>query len=134
MIKRKQILTEAHEVPANGRPTEVKVGYRTLKIKYVNPSFILDDMTESYGEYRAREGVIYIQDKLCGQERCNTTWHEILHAVVYVFSLNHPNGPLNEEDAEDFTVNTISNAMMGVYRDNPWLLDMLKNHLNENDS
>ena len=134
MIKKKQILTEAHEVPANGRPTEVKVGYRTLKIKYVNPSFILDDMTESYGEYRAREGVIYIQDKLCGQECCNTTRHEILHAVVYVFSLNQANGPLKEEDAEELTVNTISNAMMGVYRDNPWLLDMLKNHLNENDS
>ena len=62
--KRKTRLSDANEVPANGRPTEVKVGYRTIKIKYVNPSFILDDMTESYGEYRAREGVIYIQDSL----------------------------------------------------------------------
>ena len=51
-----------------------------------------------------------------------------------MFSLNQANGPLKEEDAEELTVNTISNAMMGVYRDNPWLLDMLKNHLNENDS
>ena len=73
--KRKTRLSDANEVPANGRPTEVKVGYRTIKIKYVNPSFILDDMTESYGEYRAREGVIYIQDSLAPQERCNTTWH-----------------------------------------------------------
>ncbi len=48
--KRKTRLSDANEVPANGRPTEVKVGYRTIKIKYVNPSFILDDMTESYGE------------------------------------------------------------------------------------
>ncbi|GIR55703.1 MAG: hypothetical protein CM15mP62_31740 [Rhodospirillaceae bacterium] len=41
----------------------------------------MDDMTDSYGEYRAREGVIYIQDALgFPQERCNTTWHEILHA------------------------------------------------------
>ncbi len=134
MMRKKQKLTEAHEVPADGRPTEVKVGYRTLRIKYVNPSFILDDMTDCYGEYRAREGVIYIQNKLCGQERCNTTWHEILHAVVYIYSLNQANGPLKEEDAEELTVNTISNAMMGVYIDNPWLLDMLKKHLNENDN
>ena len=41
MIKKKQILTEAHEVPANGRPTEVKVGYRTLKIKYLQISSLL---------------------------------------------------------------------------------------------
>jgi hypothetical protein len=33
-----------------------------------------------------------------------------------------------------FMFNTISNAMMGVYRDNPWLLDMLKKHLNEIDN
>jgi len=134
MIRKKQTLTEAHEVPANSRPTEVKVGYRTIKIKYVNPSFVLDDMTDSYGEYRAREGVIYIQDALVGQERCNTTWHEILHAVVYIAGLNQANGPLKEDDAEELTVNTISNFMMGVYRDNPWLLDMLKKHLNESEN
>jgi len=134
MIRKKQILTEAHEVPANGRPTEVKVGYRTIKIKYVNPSFVLDDMTDSYGEYRAREGVIYIQDSLVGQERCNTTWHEILHSVVYIAGLNQANGPLKEDDAEELVVNQISNFMMGVYRDNPWLLDMLKKHLDEVDN
>ena len=94
----------------------------------------MDDMTDSYGEYRAREGVIYVQDSLVGQERCNTTWHEILHAVVYIYSLNQANGPLKEDDAEELVVNTISNAMMGVYRDNPWLLDMLKKHLNDIDN
>ena len=53
---------------------------------------------------------------------------------VYIFSLNHANGPLKEDDAEELVVNTISNAMMGVYRDNPWLLDMLKKNLNEIDN
>ena len=127
-------LRHSDEVPARGRPTRVKIGYRTVKIKYVNPDFIKDDMTDSYGEYRPREGVIYIQDKLSQQERCNTTWHEILHAAVYIYSLNQANGPLKEDDAEELVVNTISNAMMGVYRDNPWLLDMLKKHLNDIDN
>tara|TARA_R100000700_G_C3165123_1_gene140341 strand:- start:1018 stop:1413 length:396 start_codon:yes stop_codon:yes gene_type:complete len=116
-------------VEPNGRPTLVKVGYRDIQIKYIKPDFIMDDMTESYGEYRPREGVIYIQDALCGQERCNTTWHEILHAVIYISGLNQANGPLKEDDAEELTVNQISNFMMGVYRDNPWLLDMLKKYL-----
>ena len=130
-MKKKKKLENIHVVPANGRPTQVKVGYRTLKIEYVRPDFINDDMTESFGEYRSREGRILIQDSLVGQERCNTTWHEILHSVVYIFSLNQANGPLKEDDAEELVVNTISNAMMGVYRDNPWLLDMLKKYLNE---
>ena len=132
--KNKTRISDASIVPAGDRPEEVKVGYRTIKIKYVNPNFIMDDMMESYGEYRAREGVIYIQDTLVPQERCNTTWHEILHAVVYISGLNQANGPLKEDDAEELTVNQISNFMMGVYRDNPWLLDMLKKHLNDIDN
>ena len=69
MSRKKLKLSDASTVPANGRPEEVKVGYRTIKIKYVNPNFIMDDMTDSYGEFRAREGVIYIQDALVPQER-----------------------------------------------------------------
>ena len=134
MAKKKNKITDTMIVPAKGRPTKVKVGYRTIKIKYVRPDFIMDDMMESYGEYRAREGVIYIQDSLVPQERCNTTWHEILHAVIYIAGLNQANGPLKEEDAEELTVNQISNFMMGVYRDNPWLLNMLQKHLNEIDN
>tara|TARA_Y100001935_G_C17160380_1_gene434989 strand:+ start:338 stop:742 length:405 start_codon:yes stop_codon:yes gene_type:complete len=134
MAKKKNKITDTMIVPAKGRPTKVKVGYRTIKIKYVRPDFIMDDMMESYGEYRAREGVIYIQDSLVPQERCNTTWHEILHAVIYIAGLNQANGPLKEEDAEELTVNQISNFMMGVYRDNPWLLTMLQKHLNDIDN
>ena len=134
MAKKKNKITDTMIVPAKGRPTKVKVGYRTIKIKYVRPDFIMDDMMESYGEYRAREGVIYIQDSLVPQERCNTTWHEILHAVIYIAGLNQANGPLKEEDAEELTVNQISNFMMGVYRDNPWLLTMLQKNLNDIDN
>ena len=51
-----------------------------------------------------------------------------------IYSLNLANGPLKEDDAEELVVNTVSNAFMGVYRDNPWLLDMLKKHLNDIDN
>ena len=46
--KRKNKIKESMVVPANGRPEEVKVGYRNIKIKYVRPDFITDDMTDSY--------------------------------------------------------------------------------------
>ena len=110
-------------------PRSVKIGYRDIEIRYVQPSFKTDDMTESYGEYRPREGIILVQHDLCGQELANTLWHEIKHAAVYVSGLNQANGPLKEEDHEEIVVNNLSNYELGVFRDNPWLLDFIKNNM-----
>ena len=128
---KKSRLSQGSEVKMRGYPTKVKIGYRDIKIKYVRPDFINDDMTDSYGEFRARPGEILIQHDLCGQERCNTTFHEIMHAAVYISGLNQANGPLKEDDAEELVANQLSNFMIGVFRDNPWVLDMLKKYINE---
>ena len=127
---KKSRLSQGSEVKMRGYPTKVKIGYRDIKIKYVRPDFINDDMTDSYGEFRARPGEILIQHDLCGQERCNTTFHEIMHAAVYISGLNQANGPLKEDDAEELVTNQLSNFMIGVFRDNPWVLDMLKKYIN----
>ena len=110
-------------------PRSVKIGYRDIEIRYVQPCFKTDDMTESYGEYRPREGIILVQHDLCGQELANTLWHEIKHAAVYVSGLNQANGPLKEEDHEEIVVNNLSNYEIGVFIDNPWLLDFIKNNM-----
>ena len=55
MAKKKKRITDSMVVPADGRPEQVKVGYRTIKIKYVRPDFIMDDMTDNY-RVRARGG------------------------------------------------------------------------------
>ena len=128
---KKSRLSQGSEVKMRGYPTKVKIGYRDIKIKYVRPDFINDDITDSYGEFRARPGEILIQHDLCGQERCNTTFHEIMHAAVYISGLNQANGPLKEDDAEELVTNQLSNFMIGVFRDNPWVLDMLKKYINE---
>ena len=128
---KKSRLSQGSEGKMRGYPTKVKIGYRDIKIKYVRPDFINDDMTDSYGEFRARPGEILIQHDLCGQERCNTTFHEIMHAAVYISGLNQANGPLKEDDAEELVTNQLSNFMIGVFRDNPWVLDMLKKYINE---
>ena len=120
-------------IEVKGLPDKVKIGYRDIKIKYVRPDWKKDEMTESYGEYHYRDGVIYIQHDLCGQERSNTTFHEIMHAAVYVSGLNQAEGPLAKENNEELVVNQLSNFMIGVFRDNPWVLDMLKDHLHEID-
>ena len=112
-------------------PSSVKIGYRNIQIKYVRPEFKSDDMTESYGEYRAREGLILLQHDLCGQEMANSLWHEIKHAAVYVSGLNQANGPLKEDDGEELVVNQMTNYLIGMFRDNPWFLDFIKNNMNK---
>ena len=44
---KKSRLSQGSEVKMRGYPTKVKIGYRDIKIKYVRPDFINDDMTDS---------------------------------------------------------------------------------------
>jgi hypothetical protein len=112
-----------------GEPTKLKIGYRDITLEWMGPDFKTDELTDCYGQYKAKEGVIQIQDKLCGQEKINTLLHEAIHAIVYGSGLNQANGPLKEEDAEELAVNQISNYLLGMFRDNPWFLDYIKKHI-----
>ena len=49
-------------------PRLIKVGYRDIEIQYVRPDFKTDEMSDCYGQYKAREGLIQIQPDICGQE------------------------------------------------------------------
>ena len=114
-----------------GFPESIKVGYRDLKIEWIAPDFKTDELTDCYGQYKSREGLIQIQHDLCGQERSNTLLHEVLHACVYGSGLNQAEGPLKEDNAEELTVNQLTNYLMGVFRDNPWFLDYIKKGVND---
>ena len=120
--------------PDKGKPTLVKVGYRDIEIEWISPDFKLDELTDCFGQYKSREGVIQMQKSLCGQEESNTLLHEVMHACVYGAGLNQAEGPLKEDNAEELVVNQISNYLMGVFRDNPWFLDYLKKNMNENNN
>ena len=116
-----------------GEPTVIKVGYRDIKIDWVAPDFKTDELTDCYGQYKSREGLIQIQHNLCGQEKSNTMLHEILHACCYGAGLNQADMPLKDEDKEEIVINQLSNYLMGVFRDNPWFLDYIKKNMNENN-
>ena len=132
-VKRKNKITRPDVIELKGMPTAVKVGYRDIRIDYIRPDFKSDEMTDCYGEYRAREGRILLQHDVCGQEMCNVMFHEILHAIVYGSGLNQANCPFKEEDAEELTVNQMTNYIMGVFKDNPWMLDFLKQNLDKSE-
>jgi len=59
--------------------------------------------------------------------------HEIIHAVIFLSSLNSDGGVLKDDDAEEQVANTITNWLMGVFRDNPAILDTLKETIYEMD-
>ena len=115
-----------------GEPTVIKVGYRDIKIDWVAPDFKTDELTDCYGQYKSREGLIQIQHNLCGQEKSNTMLHEILHACCYGAGLNQADMPLKDEDKEEIVINQLSNYLMGVFRDNPWFLEYIKDNMDEN--
>ena len=127
MIRKKKKPTA---VPAaKGKPTMVKVGYRDIKIEWIAPDFKTDELTDCYGQYKAREGVIQLQNSLCGQEESNTLLHEILHAGVWVCSLSQTGQPLEHSKDEELVVNSLTNNLVQVFIDNEWLLPYLTNKL-----
>src|SRR6056300_824108 len=122
------------EVEVKGLPDNVRVGYKDIKIKYVRPEYKKWLMTDCFGEYDYRQNTISIQHDLCGQERANTIIHEIMHAAVQVAGLNQEKAPLEKPEFEEAVVNQLTNVMMGVFRDNDWLVDMLKNDLDDKEN
>ena len=120
-------------VEVKGLPNTVRIGYKDVRIKYVRPDFKKWEMTDCFGEYDYRQNVIQIQHDLCGQEMANTIIHEIMHAAVQVAGLNQEKAPLEKPEFEEAVVNQLTNVMMGVFRDNPWMIDMIKNQLENTD-
>jgi len=56
-----------------------------------------------------------------------------MHAAVQVAGLNQEKAPLEKPEFEEFVVNQLTNVMMCVFRDNPWMIDMLKTQLEDSE-
>jgi|TARA_R110000822_G_scaffold12679_2_gene45637 hypothetical protein len=124
---------KAIQVETVGLPNNVRIGYKDVKIKYVRPDYKKWEMTDCFGEYDYRQNIIQVQHDLCGQEMANTLFHEIMHAAVQVSGLNQEKAPLEKPEFEEAVVNQLTNVMMGVFRDNEWMVNMLKDQLEDTD-
>ena len=114
-------------------PDKIKIGWKDVKIEKVKTSFIKNN-SDYWGQYIARESKIEIQEEAKGIDLANTLLHEIIHAIVYHSSLNSEGGPLKDGDEEEQAVNSMTNSLMGVFKDNPWLLDTLKETIHPKNS
>ena len=112
--------------------TKVKIGFAVIHIERTDPSFKKNNV-DCFGQYLSRENKIEIQKEISGIDYANTLLHEIIHAVIYLSSLNSDGGALKDDDAEEQVANTITNWLMGVFRDNPAILDILKETIHDMD-
>ncbi len=73
-----------------------------------------------WGECSCAEMRISIQlDMPTRLKAADTFMHEVQHAVFWSFGVQ-------DEDKEERTIVLMATGLMTVYRDNPWLLDWLK--------
>jgi Zn-dependent peptidase ImmA (M78 family) len=107
----------------------IKIGYRDIEIKISNPDFITDNLTDCFGQYDNRKGVIEIQKNLPAQKLVNTLLHEIGHVVVDISGLNQSGAPLEKDDDEEIVVHQFANYFLAMCKDNPWFLNYIKENI-----
>lgn len=115
------------------KPNKIKIGYRDFNIKHSQPKFSSEHLTDCFGQYDSRKGLIEIQEDLFGQKLINTLLHEINHAIADVSGLNQSGAPLEKDNDEELVVHQFTNFFLSVCRDNSWLLDYIKENLNKNE-
>ena len=103
---------------------KIKIGYQDVIIEHETPTF--QKQTDSYGEYDHRKNTITITSGLSPLDEANTLLHEILHGISYINSLTQSGQPLDTENKEEVVINTMTNGLAQVFRDNKWLLPYFK--------
>ena len=103
---------------------KLKIGYQDIVIDRETSTF--QKQSDSYGEYDHRKNSITIQNGLGPLDEANTLLHEILHAVAYINSLTQSDQPLDSENKEEIVINSMTNGLAQVFRDNKWLLQYFK--------
>ena len=99
---------------------KIKIGYQDVSVERDTTTF--QKQSDAYGEYDHRKNIISIQEGLSPLDEANTLLHEIIHGVAYINSLTQTGQPLDTENKEEVVVNTLTNGLAQVFRDNKWLL------------
>ena len=104
-------------------PEKIKVGYRSYKLEEWKQT--VASANEAQGQFFSKEGVIgYTADEK-GVSHANTLIHEILHAIVYQWSMEL------DDKVEELVVNGLANGLTTIFVDNPKLLDYFKEKIKE---
>jgi len=106
-----------------GLPESVKIGYVDYQFDFWPDTFASTE--EAQGEFFQSAGKIGLKEStLDSIHGVNTVLHEIMHGIIYQYGLVETLG-----EKEEVTVNTITNGLTTVFKDNPWLVDYIKKHI-----
>ena len=108
-------------------PDKIKIGYRDYKLEEWKQT--VATANEAHGQFFSKEGIIGYTTDEKGVSHANTLLHEILHAVVYEHSLTCDGNVLSTDTNEEIVVNSITNGLMTVIKDNPWFLKFLQDNI-----
>jgi Zn-dependent peptidase ImmA (M78 family) len=79
-----------------------------------------------YGEFDSKTNTIKINPNISDLDKINAFLHEIIHAILYERGVAAEGGMFDDrEKDEEFLVNTLSNGLTQVLRDNPKVLTVL---------
>ena len=107
---------------------KIKVHCTDIKIELTDPDFADDNLTDCYGHFLKRKNLIQINKGLSDIDEANTTLHELMHCIAWLTNETHE-GALANDTAEERVGNNFTNYLIGIFRENKWLLDYLKERL-----
>ena len=94
-------------------------------IKVSKPDFKSAEMCEEYGLFEKRRNLITVQEGTDSVTEFNSVLHEIIHGIVWLGTLNASGQPLDTDEKEELVVNTLTNYLVGVLKQNKWFRDYL---------
>lgn len=103
-------------------PLRVRIGYQDISVHIVSPEKE-GRLEDSEGFYQSSKAMICINDRQCTSEQYATLIHECFHAIFYTYGMREI---VEDKDREEYIVNTMSNAVIQMFKDNPALLNGMK--------
>jgi Zn-dependent peptidase ImmA (M78 family) len=106
-------------------PSPIKIGYQDVAVKVTDTKSekLLHD---SSGFYDGDHSEIFIADRIDQREVVNTLIHESLHACFFTYGMRNV---ITNKENEEYVCTTLSNALTQIFRDNPELIDWIKNNV-----
>lgn len=102
---------------------KVRVGYQTITVDVCSDKDD-DRLTDTEGFYLSSQARVLINDKQCPTEQFATLIHELLHAAFYTYGMREI---ITDKEKEEYVVNTLSSAIIQIFKDNPFLMNGIKN-------
>lgn len=108
--------------PKRSLPFRVRVGYQNIDVCVISQE--QDGRLEgTEGFYQSSKAMICINEKQCASEQFATLVHEMLHAVFFTYGMREI---ITDKEDEEYIVNTMSGALIDMFRNNPFLLNGIK--------